>query len=118
MFTGHGYDEKFTHHMSQLIDNMSADTECAISEGCDEICQKCPNRNKEICWENDKVYKMDAKVISVCGIDYGDMVRLGNIAEDIRKRVFDTKLFEEICSECEWHELCRKTKERIWKSKE
>ena len=66
-----GYDEKFTHHMSQLIGNMSADTECAISEGCDEICQKCPNRNKEICRENDKVYKMDAKVISVCGIDYG-----------------------------------------------
>ena len=117
-FSGHGYDAEFSQHMYRLIENLSDDTECCISEGCDEICQKCPNRDNDMCEKNDKVCRMDARVLTVCGFAYDDMAQWKNLASAVKDKIFDMEWFEEICGECEWYCLCREIKEEKWKWKE
>lgn len=110
-FIGKGYNEDFTLHMnaivSKLIDNPKV--QIIITHGCDDICERCPNNINELCTSFDKVAMMDASVLSTCNLNYGETVSWIELAYMARKSIFKTNRFNEICDECEWIELCKKT---------
>ena len=109
MFTGHGYNTEFTSHMEQIIEMLSDETAILIQEGCDEICEKCPNREQNNCRDYDKVRRLDDDVKDACGISYGDKIMWMDISSTVRERILNTELFERICHDCEWYALCRDT---------
>ena len=113
MFTGHGYNAEFTVHMDRKIKMLSDDTEIFVEEGCDEICEKCPNREQDVCRERDKVRMLDEKVLEACGVSYGDRIPWKDITETVRGQVLNTERFESICRDCEWYSLCREISQRI-----
>lgn len=115
MFTGKGYDERFTHHMTEVKEMLSAGMEIIIQEGCDEICERCPKRERNVCTEYEKVRRLDTEVMEACGLFYGDRVLWTDVMDSIRERIFDTGLFERICCDCEWYGLCTEIKEKRWK---
>ena len=112
MFTGHGYNAEFTSHMEQKIKMLSDETTILVQEGCDEICEKCPNREQNTCRDFAKVRRLDDDVKDACGISYSDKIMWMDISSTVRERILNTELFERICHDCEWHDLCNDTLER------
>ena len=110
-FTGHGYDEAFTRHMTAVAMSLAhdPDTEIMIAQGCDELCGSCPNVSGGVCTSLEKVAEMDSGVLGICGLDYGDRARWAELAHAARKRIFETEEFYNICSRCQWFGLCEKT---------
>lgn len=117
MFTGKGYDEMFTLHMTRIKKMLFDDMEIKIiiQKGCDELCKRCPNRKHGFCTEYEKVRRLDEKVMAACGCSYGDEVVWMDIICSVRKKIFDAGLFEHICCECEWYSICTEIKEAVWK---
>lgn len=113
MFTGHGYNAEFTSHMEQKIKMLSDETTILVKEGCDDICQKCPNREDNACREFEKVRRLDEGVMAACGIEYRDEFEWNDISSVVREQILDTELFGEICRECEWYSLCRETLAKV-----
>ena len=113
MFTGHGYNTEFTSHMEQKIKMLSDETTILVKEGCDDICQKCPNREQNTCRDFAKVRRLDDDVKDACGISYSDKIMWMDISSTVREQILDTELFGEICCDCEWYGLCRETLTKV-----
>ena len=109
LFTGHGYDDRFTAHMYGTIRLLSAGAQVLVQEGCDDICEKCLNRNKSLCKSFDKVRGLDEAVRAVLGVSYGDQLAWKDITVKVQKEIFGRSSFDNICRDCEWYGLCRDT---------
>ena len=110
-FTGHGYDEPFTVHMTSMAAELADKpmTQITVTRGCDDLCKMCPNNTSGVCTSPEKTAAMDSAVLGVCGLAYGDGVLWEDIADKARERIFETDEFNKICSSCQWFELCRNT---------
>ena len=55
-FTGHGYDEPFTQHMTSIVSALKShpQTEITVTQGCDDLCQRCPNNHSGTCTSLEK----------------------------------------------------------------
>ena len=110
-FTGHGYSEEFTEHMKMIVSELKKNPEIpvTVAQGCDDLCQRCPNNINSACNSLDKVASMDSAVLDICGLAYGENVSWKKAADNARERIFETKEFHNICSCCQWFDLCRNT---------
>lgn len=109
-FTGHGYDEAFTEHMTDVVSKLKNDplTEITVTKGCDDLCEMCPNNINNSCTTLQKVDFMDSAVTGVCKIKYGEKAPWNYLAKNACERIFETDEFNKICSDCEWFTLCNK----------
>lgn len=110
-FTGHGYDENFTAHMTAVVSELAKNPQAQITvtKGCDKLCGMCPNNVSGVCTSLDKVNYMDSAVLEICGIDYGQNIPWTDLAKSARKRIFDTDEFYRVCASCQWFGLCTNT---------
>ena len=110
-FTGHGYDAAFTAHMTSVVAALAENpqTQITLTHGCDELCEKCPNKIDGRCSSLQKVETMDSLVLDVCGLADEDTVSWTEAARQARERVFATDEFQRICAHCEWYALCQNT---------
>ncbi len=111
-FTGHGYDDRFTEHMTEICETLRKfpETQINIISGCDELCAACPHAHTGKCAALEKVETMDAQVVKALGVRPGGALPWAELAARARKNVFETDAFKEICGSCEWFDLCRDTK--------
>lgn len=111
-FTGHGYDEAFTAHMTGLVSLLGRQPETVVTltQGCDDLCAVCPNNTGGACATLQKVDGMDRGVLDICGLAYGVQAPWGTLAPVARKRIFESDKFGEICGSCQWFSLCVHTK--------
>lgn len=111
-FTGHGYDADFTAHMQSIVSELAENpgTQITVVQGCDELCKMCPNNLNGACSSLEKVDFMDSAVLSVCGLSCGENIPWAKGAAKARELIFETEEFHNICSRCQWFELCRSTK--------
>ncbi len=110
-FTGHGYDENFTRHMTETVQVLKEhpDEKVDIISGCDDLCAHCPNNENGACTTLQKVAEMDRAVLSSTGLRIGEAVAWGRLAALARETVFETAEFEAVCKNCEWYALCKNT---------
>lgn len=110
-FTGYGYNADFTEYMKSIVSELKSypDTQITLVKGCDNLCVKCPNNTGGSCTSFEKVDLMDNSVLRICGISYGQNVLWRDIAEKVRERIFKTQEFQNICGDCQWFFLCKKT---------
>jgi len=81
-----------------------------IVSGGDDLCAVCPNRTGGRCLSDEKVRGMDSKVLSLCGIAPGYKAPWKELSELAAEKVFAAGCFEDVCGDCQWADLCRKTK--------
>ena len=112
-FTGHGYDEKFTAHMKSVVAKITENKEIEIEiiEGCDYICEMCPDNKNGVCVSDKKVSLMDSKVRDICKIGNGEKVKWKEAEKKANEMILKTEKFEKVCAVCEWYELCKGTKD-------
>lgn len=110
-FTGHGYNADFTVHMKSVVSELTdnSKTQITVVQGCDDLCEMCPNNISGGCTSLEKVTLMDNAVLGICNLAYRDNVSWIELAREARKRIFETDAFIKICSCCQWFELCRST---------
>ena len=110
-FTGHGYDETFTEHMTNVVSQLkkNPESEIVIAKGCDYLCSKCPNMNEGKCISLQKVSDMDSKVLNICGLTEGEKVKWCEASKKAYDKILKTKEFENVCADCQWYELCSHT---------
>ena len=111
-FTGHGYDDRFTEHMTEICETLQkfCETKVNIIYDCDELCAVCPHNRAGKCATLEKVEAMDAAVAEALGVEAGDALPWRELAAKAREGVFETDKFKKICGSCEWFDLCRTTK--------
>lgn len=109
-FTGHGYNEDFTAHMTSVVSELAERpmTEITVTRGCDELCKMCPNNQDGICSSLQKVALMDSAVLRVCKLAYGEKVPWTYLKDKARERVFETDEFLNVCTCCQWFDLCKR----------
>lgn len=112
-FTGHGYDERFTAHMTELVERLRdwPDTGIALVKGCDDVCAHCPNRVGKRCVSQGKVERMDALTLEHLGLCETERLSWRELSERART-VLASEGFERVCGHCEWYELCKNTEIR------
>ena len=110
-FTGHGYNAAFTAHMTSIVSELacSPETKITVTNGCDTLCEVCPHNICGACTSLEKVALMDMSVLGICNLTYGESVQWTEIKHKARKRIFETDEFNNICTCCQWFELCRST---------
>ena len=107
-FTGHGYDEAFTRHMTALVRKLreDPDTLVMIISGCDDLCAHCPNCVSGACATLEKVDIMDKAVARLCSAAPGDALPWRELKARARREIFETEEFSRVCGKCEWYKLC------------
>lgn len=110
-FTGHGYSADFTAHMKSIVSELTKNpaTEITVTQGCDDLCKKCPNHQSGVCNSPQKVAFMDSTVLDVCNLTYGETVLWTRAMGEARERIFGTNEFDHVCACCQWYELCKNT---------
>lgn len=117
-FTGHGYDESFTKHITHLISVLPKGMEITLHEGCDDLCVACPFNKNGRCDSFDKVHKLDTDVLQTCDFSYGQTDDWKYFANLAKHKIIKTVAFEHICSKCQWYDLCQATNdEDAWVNK-
>ncbi len=112
-FTGHGYDERFTAHLTELVERLWdwPDTGIALVKGCDDVCAHCPNRMGERCVSQGRVKHMDALTLELLGLSEADRLSWRELSERAGA-LLESEDFERVCGGCQWYELCKNTKIR------
>lgn len=110
-FTGHGYDEAFTAHMTKLTAALKQEPETPVTlvRGCDALCARCPNNEEGACNSLEKVARMDEAALAACSLSYGDTAPWSRLAAAARERIFQTAEFHRVCAACQWYALCGET---------
>ena len=110
-FTGHGYNAKFTAHMASIVSDLTdkRKTPIIVTRGCDDLCEMCPNNINGVCTSLEQVTLFDSTVLNICNLTYGEIVQWTELARKAREWIFETDKFNNICTCCQWFELCRST---------
>lgn len=110
-FTGHGYNAAFTAHMSSIVSQLTDRhmTQITVTQGCDDLCNACPNNISGKCASLEKVSMMDSAVLEICNLTYGVIAPWDELAHKARERIFAAGKFHRVCSCCQWLELCKNT---------
>ena len=110
-FTGHGYDAKFTAHMTAVCDALRQlpESPVLLIDRCDTLCTACPHRVGDLCDSAEKVSALDAAVCRVCGLQTDTVYSWAQLREISRTAVLQTEQFHAICGCCQWYALCKQT---------
>jgi len=112
-YEGKGYNEAFIENMTTLTNLLGRDEDVAIELvfSTDDICAKCPMMLEvDRCEENEKVKRLDQKVIDYFNLEEKNYIYRALIFE-INAKMTAT-MMDDICSECNWYPTSA-CKERI-----
>lgn len=105
-YSGNGYDKQFVKNMDDIVGKLryEDDTLVKITFSGDDICSKCPNITcNNICVTDQKVKKIDQKVIKYFGIEQ-KIYKYWDLVNYIKKNMTAEKM-DDICSDCKWYKI-------------
>ena len=112
-FTGHGYDPAFTGHMTALVRHLRTNPQTTVTpvSGADALCAACPHHSGGRCDAQEKVTAMDAAVQHLLNLPMQKPAVWSELAAAEKNAILQTDRFDEICAQCQWYPLCRRTEE-------
>ncbi len=81
-----------------------------VVQNCDIICQACPNNAEGACLSEPKVNSFDRRCLEICGLKAEDKLSWSELKKFAFEKVIVTNRLGEVCGDCEWFQLCAKTK--------
>ena len=102
-YMGFGYNKEFVDNMNIIEKRlfMSSNEIIRIIKRCDDICAKCPNKQKGNCNEEEKVIKLDNNMINEFGLEENKEYRFNEIINNIYKKINQGNLLN-VCNDCKW----------------
>lgn len=106
-FEGKGYSDDFTANMSSVIKHLeSLDPVISFAEGEDVICGSCPHNKGHICETVEKVKRYDNKVLELCGLNYGDILKWSDFSYAVKENIIGCGKLSAVCGDCAWQKIC------------
>ena len=106
-FEGKGYSERFVGHMYQILAALETENDAVtLAEGCDAICEGCPNKKDGQCTSFEKVRGIDERAAKTMGLKAGDTLNWQELIEKAKSAVILAGRLTEVCQDCEWIALC------------
>jgi len=110
-YSGRGYSPEFVENMNAITGILRKDSAAVVSIvfSTDDICKHCPKKlGENICERNNKVQRIDRKVVDYFGIEEKEYVYreiTANISAGMTPAMMD-----DICGECNWYPVsaCKK----------
>ncbi|MCL2576074.1 MAG: DUF1284 domain-containing protein [Defluviitaleaceae bacterium] len=105
-YEGMGYNDGFVDNMdvitTYLRNDVAANIDIVFST--DDICSKCPQMlDVNLCKSNDKVKRLDNKVVA-----YFDIEERNYVYQDIIRKIntkMTSDIMDDICGECNWYSI-------------
>ncbi len=112
-FEGKGYSEKFTENMQRILDFLlRTGVRIQLVKDADEICAPCIHNLKGICREHLRVSEFDRKVLTLCSLEYGQILPFRTFAACVQTSILSAGKMNQVCSGCQWEAICQKGKSR------
>jgi len=110
-FNGKGYSADFVKNMTDITNILRniPDAVVEIVFSTDDICEKCPKKiGEDLCERNDKVKRIDRKVVNYFGIEEKSYI-YQKITSEINAKM-TSLMMEDICGDCSWYPVsaCRR----------
>lgn len=106
-FRGKGYSEEFTDNMRRLLMHLiENDPYVMMTLRPDPVCGACPNNQNGACISNEKIIKYDRAVLSLCGLEEGDILPFSSFIHLVQIHILDAGKRRDVCGDCEWDGLC------------
>lgn len=105
-FRGKGYSKDFTDNMIKTIQRLNNGEEFTFATGMDTLCFRCPNNISGTCTSEKKVQHYDRKVSELLDLKEGSLLDYQTLYQKISSAIMDKGLFDSICKDCSWQELC------------
>lgn len=109
-FRGKGYSPKFITNTKKVIKKLST-VPIIITTESDMVCAACPYNKNNRCVKKEnseeKVKKMDRKIIKRFGFRVGEQTEIDRVWEKIKENI-TAKDFVAICRDCQWASYCAK----------
>lgn len=106
-FEGKGYSGEFTNNMQRIKEQLDKNPEVILLDEVDEVCVGCPNNLEGICASSEKVQDYDRQVLERCYLEAGMQIRWKDFESKVRENILNRGKREEICTDCEWNEICK-----------
>ncbi len=106
-FVGEGYSDAFCANMAEQKRRAAEENRFVLADGCDDICQACPERRGKLCRSREKVSRYDAAVIARLGLCAGEELSWRAVSERVRDEIFRPGLLPAVCGDCQWQSLCQ-----------
>lgn len=108
-FEGKGYSREFTENMTDVIEFLNRENPVTeITLKSDMICRKCPNLRDGICLSEIKVSQYDLKVMELCGMSDGTVIRWSDFCKTVHEKIISVGKLKEVCTDCQWLYICEK----------
>ena len=109
-FKGKGYNDEFTAHMSEIVENLKAGAIVRLVDTVDVICEKCPDNRDGVCRTAALVAEYDRQVLLRCGLETGMTMPFADFQKLVIERILIPGNREKICGNCQWSDICRMDK--------
>lgn len=102
LFSGHGYDQAFTENMAGLIAALRAGERFRLTEGQDQVCGACPNRQQDggCALGTENVLQRDRAALRVLNLTAGQELGWEQARE--RLAAVTEEDFGAVCGKCRW----------------
>lgn len=103
LFTGHGYDERFTENMSELLRRLTegSDSKILLVAEDDSVCAACPNLEGKYCdLGNEDVKARDCHAREALSIECGRIYSYQELKRGLAK--VNESEFDRVCANCTW----------------
>lgn len=112
-FVGKGYSESLVTHMYGILSELKEDgAVVTLVDGCDAICEGCPNHREGVCETDEKVRAIDRRAIEAMGLRFFDTLPWRELSETAKQRIILPGTLEAVCRDCEWIGICKGMSEK------
>lgn len=105
-FEGKGYSEQFVEHMYAILSKLDRGASVTVTDGCDAICEGCPNNRRGVCETDEKVRAIDARAIEAMGLHSGDALPWQELSALAKEKIILPEKLKNVCRDCEWIDVC------------
>lgn len=108
LFSGHGYDERFTEKMGSIISQWQRGENACVVTCADEVCSACPNltENGGCTLGTDNVFTRDTAALRVLGLCENQPLSWSEAGKLLSQ--ISEEDFQAVCGNCRWQQegLC------------
>ncbi len=74
-----------------------------LTDSCDVICDRCPNRQADKCRSECRVGRIDSGCLREYGLSAGDEIRWSDLKKLAADKIISQSKLPQICLDCQWH---------------
>jgi len=111
-FRGEGYNPEFADNLREILKNIEAGAEIEVCSEPDDVCKMCPYIKDTMCFykkdAEPEIREMDRTALNLLRLKTGSIINWQHVKSLIPEILPEWS--KQYCHDCDWREVCEKTK--------